>query len=331
VSQPQVDLSFSYFLYDTFNEKQIGFTVGDKNNPSQGIFSNSILYSPPDYSVGTQVFPTRGDVNFFALAEDSSWRNDIVGRDPSAYPFNGLDLIGFGNCYLSSYNLSASIGQFVQCSMEYACSNISLDIYNSNSKPLSPAVSSAGVRSSAEVSIPADQLQDQVEHPNEEKSILVLRPGDLEVFFNNNKTSSTGGFNIIDLNAKGMAVQSIEISVPIERTVINGFGSSYIKDRKMQFPIFCTLDISVIARSFESDGSDIKAIFKDDVDFAVKMKMFIRDTLTSKSPKVEINIASAKLNSESHSMSIGGYAQIDASFIFEVTPFGGMSIDLIED
>lgn len=330
VSQPEVSLSFSYFLYDAFNEKQIGLTIGDGVSASRGIFTDSPLYSPPDYSQGSMENPGKGDINFFVLAEDSSWRNDIVGRSQSE-PFDGLDLMGFGNCYLNSYNISASLGNFVQCSAEYSCSNMSFDIYDSSSKPLSPAVSPQGKRSTSEVSLPEEQLKEQVEHPNEEESILVLRPGDLEVYFNNNKKNSEGGFNLVDLNSPGMAVQSIEISIPIDRKTINGFGSSYIKDRKIQFPIFCTLDISVLARSFEGDGSDIKQIFKDDVDFAVNLKMFIRDSLTNKFPKMDIKIDSAKLNSESHSMSIDGYSQVDASFLFEVTPFGGMSIDLLPE
>ena len=167
-------------------------------------------------------------------------------------PFQNLDLIGFGNCYLNSYSLSASIGNFVQCNLSYACSNLSFDIYDYDTVPPSPAVNGEGIRSTSSVDLPEDQIRDEVEDPNEAQSILVLRPGDLEVILTNNKPNSSGGFNLIDLNASGMAVQSVDVAVNIERKDINGFGSNYIKDRKMQFPILCQLSMSVLARQFES-------------------------------------------------------------------------------
>ena len=300
ISQPSVTLNFSYFLYDAFNESQMGFNIG-----SEGIFGGtSTLYKFPDFTNDPGAIAQKGDVNFFVLAEPSSWRKDIVGRK-EAFPFQGLDLIGLGNCYLTSYNLSASIGSLVSCSVSYQCSNISFDIYDHAAPPTSPAVSVTGSRSNGIVDLPEDQIKDQVEHPNSEKSILVLRPGDLEVTLKNNKPNSEGGFNLIDLNTKGMAIQSVDISMNIDRQDINGLGSNYIKDRKMQFPILCGLSFSVIARNFE-DKVDIEKIFRDDVDFDVELMMYIRDTLTEKRPKLRIKIESAKLNSEAHAVSVGG-------------------------
>ena len=101
ISQPSVTLNFSYFLYDAFNESQMGFNIG-----SEGIFGGtSTLYKFPDFTNDPGAIAQKGDVNFFVLAEPSSWRKDIVGRK-EAFPFQGLDLIGLGNCYLTSYNLS---------------------------------------------------------------------------------------------------------------------------------------------------------------------------------------------------------------------------------
>ena len=298
ISQPSVNLNFSYFLYDAFNEKQIGLNVGPG-----GIFNfPSPLYRAPNFENNPSAIAQKGDVNFFVLAEPSSWRKDIVGRQET-FPFQGLDLIGFGNCYLNSYNLSASVGNFVSCSLSYQCSNISFDIYDHANPPLPPSVSVTGQRAHGMVDLPEEQIKDQVEHPNSEKSILVLRPGDLEVNLTNNKPNSEGGFNLLELNSKKMAIQSVDISVNIDRKDINGFGSNYIKDRKMQFPILCGLNFSVIARNFE-DKVDIERIFRDDVDFDVELMMYIRDTLTEKRPKLRIKIESAKLNSESHSVNV---------------------------
>lgn len=354
IAQPQVELSFSYLLYDAFNEEKIGLKVNAgpafSQNP-MGIFTESNLYQAPDFTGDPAAVAAKGDVNFFLLAEPSNSRKDIVGRASgtcsiagnnnktaceaaggvwtSLNPFQDLDLIGFGNCYLNSYSLSASVGNFVQCNLSYACSNLSFDIYDYNSVPPSPAVNGEGTRSNSPVDLPEDQLKDEVEDTNTDQSILALRPGDLEVILTNNKPNSDGGFNLIDLNAPGMAVQSVDVNINIERKDINGFGSNYIKDRKMQFPILCELSFSVLAREFE-DKVDIENIFRDDIDFDVDLMMYIRDSLTEKREKLKINIKNAKLNSESHSANIGSFYQIQASFVFEITPAGGMSIEKIQ-
>ena len=324
ISQPIVDLSFSYLLYDAFNEEQIGFHLGP-----EGIFSGtSPLYNAPVFDNNPGAIAAKGDVNFFILAESDHHRSDIVGRIDSK-PFQNLDLIGLGNCYLNSYNISASVGSFVNCSLGYACSNMTLDVFDHDNLPESPAVSVTGERSSQLVDLPVEQIKNQVEYPNAEKSILALRPGDLELTLRNNKISSDGGFNLIDLNADGVAVQSIDISINIERKDINGLGSNYINDRKMQFPILCGLSMTVLAQDYAGKKS-IEDIFRDDVDFDVELNMYIRETLRLKSPKVKILIKSAKLNSESHSINIGNFYEAQIDFVFEVTPFGGFSIELVE-
>lgn len=324
ISQPVVNLNFSYLLYDAFNEKQIGFNLG-----SEGIFSNeSPLYQAPVFDNDPGAVAAKGDVNFFILAESGHNRSDIVGRTGDQ-PFQDLDLIGLGNCYLNSYNISASVGNFVNCSLGYACSNMTLDVFDHNQLPKSPAVSGSGKRSNQAVDLPVEQIQKQVEHPNAEKSILALRPGDLEVVLKNNKLYSQGGFNLIDLNSESVAIQSIDISINIERKDINGLGSNYINDRKMQFPVLCGLSMNVLAQDYAGRRS-IEDIFSDDVDFDIELNMYIRETLRLKSPKVKITIKSAKLNSESHSIDIGNFYQAQIDFVFEITPFGGFSIELIE-
>jgi len=323
ISQPVVNLNFSYLFYDAVNEREIGFHLGP-----EGIFSEgSPLYQAPVFDNNPGAVAAKGDVNFFVLAESGHNRSDIVGR-PGDQPFQDLDLIGLGNCYLNSYNISASVGNFVNCSLGYACSNMTLDVFDHNQLPKSPAVSGTGTRSNQTVDLPVEQIKNQVEYPNVEKSILALRPGDLEVVLKDNKNSD-GGFNLIDLNSQNVAIQSIDISINIERKDINGLGSNYINDRKIQFPVLCGLSMSVLAQDYAGRRS-IEDIFRDDVDFDIELNMYIRETLRLKSPNVKITIKSAKLNSESHSVDIGNFYQAQIDFVFEITPFGGFSIELIE-
>lgn len=238
-------------------------------------------------------------------------------------PFLETDVIGFGNCYLNSYTLSASLGSFLTCSANYDCSNLSFDIYDPSTFPKSPAVNKDGNRSGSDLVLPDADIAHAFELPKQEEESLVLVPGDIKVTVTNNKPD--GGFHLIDLNTENMAIQSVEISVPIERKDINGLGSNYIKDRKMQFPILGTISMSVIARHFE-DLEDIENIFNDDVDCDIELVMRNRTGLASRADKIKVTITNAKLNSESHSFQIGGFANVSANFVFEVTPSFGFSM-----
>ncbi len=244
-------------------------------------------------------------------------------------PFLETDVIGFGNCYLNSYTLSAAMGSFLTCSANYDCSNLSFDIYDPDTFPKSPAVNKDGDRSGSDLVLPDAEIAHAFELTEQEEESFVLVPGDIEVTVTNNKPD--GGFHLIDLNTENMAIQSVEISVPIERKDINGLGSNYIKDRKMQFPILGTISMSVIARHFE-DLEDIENIFNDDVDCDIELVMRNRTGLVrpigtaTRADKIKVAITNAKLNSESHSFQIGGFANVSANFVFEVTPSFGFSM-----
>jgi len=196
--------------------------------------------------------------------------------------------------------------------------------------PKCPAVDGSGDRSEAEVDLPTfDMTSLFIEYPNDIGESLVLRPGDVEVVLKNNKPESDGGFYLLDLNKDDVSVQSISFDIPVARTDINGFGSDYINDRKMQFPVMCTADLTVSVRNFESSG-DISKIFRDDVDCDIEVNMYVRESLSHKKKKVKLVAKNAKLNGESHSYQVGGFATLQASFLFEVTHKGGFSIELVQ-
>ncbi|MBN86609.1 MAG: hypothetical protein CL885_03715 [Dehalococcoidia bacterium] len=154
---------------------------------------------------------------------------------------------------------------------------------------------------------------------------LALSSKDMEIKFTNNKPNQdeTQGFHSVDFSPEEMAIQSIDLSLSIDRKDINGFGSNYMKDRKMQFPILATLDVSLLARGYEKKGQ-IANIFNDDIDYDVEIYFFNRTSLLEKNKRITIKVLNAKLNSESHTNSIGGFSTIDASFLFEVTPNSDM-------
>ena len=244
------------------------------------------------------------------------------------------------------------MGSFINCSTSYLCSNLTYDIFDSSKDLFCPAVDGNGERSDAIVDIPFTEMRDQfVENPNDKEETLVLRPGDIQVDLINNKPLSDGGFHLMDLSQKDTSIESITFNLPIQRKDINGFGSNYINDRKMQFPIMCTAEMTILTRNFEGLG-DISRIFKDDVDCDIVASMIVRKEITDTMPgppdnqgsptllkdhftkskyiiqeRIKITAKNAKLDNESHSFQVGGFAKINVSFLFEVTPEGGFIVE----
>jgi len=392
ITQPQVELSFSYFFFTGGNEEAMGLNVSYVKNESlylnpwvsqaysandtvkhltkawkakqdtvgadepgtsnkweditytritgdawealadsneqakysAGIFNGSKLYAKPNWATyGPTAVADKGDVNFYVVAEDTNAREDIVGRKDSA--FDDIDFIGFGNCFLTNYTLNAAVGSYASCDLTYACSNLAFDIYKHSDKPKCPAVDNDGARSALTVALP--DLTDAFESTSEGEPSLVMRPGDIEVKFTNNKPNQgeDEGFHSLDLNFERMSIQNMQISLDIERKDINAFGSNYMKDRKIQFPILGTLQISATLREFAQKGS-IENIFNDDVDYDVEVILYDRTSLSDKRKRATWKIKGARLNAEAHSATIDDFAQIGASFVFEVTTTGGMDI-----
>ena len=361
ISQPTVSLDFNYLLYDATNERKIGFNIGPQGFLNYdglvtipGVQPNK-LYSRPNWD-GTNfdLVPDKGDLNFYILADDTNVRKDIVGNR-GGIDFEGMDVLGFGNCYLSNYTISIAVGSFITCSASYLCSNLTYDIFDSTKDILCPAVDGSGNRSSTVVNIPFTKMQDQfVPFPNDEEESLVLRPGDVQVDLINNKPSSDGGFHLIDLNKEDTSIENITFNLPIQRKDINGFGSNYMNDRKMQFPIMCTANLTILTRNFEGLG-DISRIFQDDVECDIVATMVVRKEITDSMPgppdsqgnptllkdhftkskyiiqeRIKMTAKKAKLDSESHSFQIGGLARIEVSFLFEVTPDGGFIVESMQ-
>tara|TARA_B100000212_G_scaffold136765_1_gene102987 strand:+ start:6682 stop:7917 length:1236 start_codon:yes stop_codon:yes gene_type:complete len=327
LSQPTVDVQFSYLFFDAANESALGFNVDGGY-----LFENSKLYNKPDWAnLGASAEAKKGDINLYLLAEQANPRKDILGRQDKTdnSEFDKLDLIGIGNCYLSSYGISAQLGSMVSCQLSYSCSNICIDEYNFNHlNDFVPAVNNKGERSTSIVQIHKSILRNGALDTDNSESSLALRPGDIEITWTDNKADSEGGFSLIDIDPELMLIQSIQVSLDINRQDINCFGSDYIKDRKIQFPILGSMSANIILRDIQKNAnkSEISQIFKDDVSMDIEIKLYSRTSATSKKHYATVKIPDAKLASESHSMSIGGFAEVSAEFLFEIGTNSGMQI-----
>jgi hypothetical protein len=56
---------------------------------------------------------------------------DLTGYDNRENGYSGIDVIGIGNCYVTDYSISASVGDFAKASVSFAASNLRHSCYGS--------------------------------------------------------------------------------------------------------------------------------------------------------------------------------------------------------
>lgn len=248
---------------------------------------------------------------------------------------SGFDVLGFGNAYLTKYSYNAAVGQFPQCELSYICSNATFDLYDGASSVQFPSVNpqNTGVMDETFFSPnPVSGVKFRDAGFKEVKEISAIKPGEIKIDVVKNDPD---GFSTLVLDSEDIAVQSASITLNFDRSDIQGLGNSYVFDRKIKYPVVGDLSMEYILREFDTD-TKLEHIFSHDADYTVKLTHMARDPSTTGNAYANsavwksFNIAAmkidhAKLKSENFSSSIGDSATVSTNFVFEVTPFTGMS------
>ena len=129
IGEPEVTLSFDYLLTDGYEDHILGLNV----------FPNPLEYTDY-YGVRnvTEDFKKRGTI-YNNLREDKSIflmvgpeDGDVIGRNAIKNNWLDYDAIGIGNCFITNYSISASVGGFATASVEMRCSNITYTCFKQN-------------------------------------------------------------------------------------------------------------------------------------------------------------------------------------------------------
>ena len=106
VSQPKIDLNFEYLLTDGHEEHVMGLNIASGYDPINGTIQNNIKEDKSAYLIiGEEPF-------------------DLINYYRNSNTFDGTDAAGFGNCFITNYSASASVGSFAKANVTMACSNM---------------------------------------------------------------------------------------------------------------------------------------------------------------------------------------------------------------
>lgn len=228
-------LSFGYFLGDGENELALGFQKsifgGGANNTGQ-MCSGQLKEDPILKERNVFLLTVEEGEDAFALTDATMEGNQ-----------DNHDVVGFGNCFVSSYGANFSVGEIPRADIEMQASNV-VFYTGINSGIINPSLDLEGERThTGIVKLPAPSS-------DVDNLPLVLRPQDVTVSFNDagDGVSPIGGPNAFN----DLPIQSASIELPLAREVIEALGNELAYAKLLEFPIDVTMSISSLTRNFAS-------------------------------------------------------------------------------
>ena len=300
---PTVNLDFSYYLTDGFNERALGFfvqTTGVAMNRGNAGTANS------SGNFGSGHLIASSGANFYiATSPDGIDLNQTgVGEE-----LNTSDrVIGVGNCYVSDYSVELAVGSLPTVNVTVEGANMNSAEFDSIGSIPSPAINqTAGTVIPDRVKLPNPTEDGGITGTLGSGTITALRPGDVTL-----DLTAIDGVSLVKLDGSdGAHIQSASISLPLSRTPIDRLGSRFPFAREVDFPVTATLNVSAIVA--ETQQANLADLLNSGVQEA---SILVKDTQGSEA--IQYKMKGLKVDSQSFSSSIGSNKTVDITFSTQI-------------
>ena len=294
------------FNFDTKTEDVL--TLGDK------FYSKRLNRYDVDVNLDVTLIETFEDMfsGFFSGTELLSDLNKdvsfyfLIGKKKNFDNFSDADeTINFGNAFIESYSLSQSKNQFLSSKYSYSCSNVNAQQLVSNNIS-NPAIDLTGT-----------QLQDLTATLPDVQSILDSQSNLQNKIYPAHKTNiSISGVQSEDIFLiKPDMVQDFNLSIPFDRKKIFKIGKKYPVQRRFVDTTEGSISVSCITSEFILNGnnSNLKTFLNENDTFVIDLSFVGEGSQTQ-----DFQISGARLNSNSHSVSLS--QNLNSSFTFDFNP-----------
>ena len=318
VESPTVNLDFSYYLLDGFNERQLEFVTNGLVNTLSGMMSAEL---------------GQAGNNFFIVTTPEA--RDVVKGDINVHDENKEEektVISLGNGYVTDYSIDVSVGALPTASVTVEGMNIksdngttgidlpSIDMINGS------LISDAWKEGQKGVA-KADGCTGLFTLPATESGyngcgdVAALRPGDVVLDIDNAALITKQAKGDVMSPLVGSAhIQSASLSIPLARTTLQRLGTTFGFSKAMDLPITATLSISAILSELkESNMVDLLCSCPD-----LNLSVTIHnpdcvDCNTKDSPvAMKFDLKGCQLDSENISSTIGDNKTVELSFSCQV-------------
>ena len=290
IESPTVSLDFTYFIVDGINEKNLGFTINGSTSALSGIMKENTVEAEKNYFILT-----------VPEGEDAS-----NGAGSYVTPSNN-GAIGIGNGYITSYGMTASVGEIPSANVSVEASNLRFDIKSSGIP--NPAINvEDGNPVSGTVTIPVSSTGTL--------SAAALRPGDVTINFGASNLQM-GGAILPGMAASGKStanVQNFSLDLPLSRTPLNRIGNVFPFSRELDFPINATLSVS-------ANLTDISSGTLQELICSEASTRDITVTMNNRcggGTSVVYTMKGAQLDSQNMSSTIGDNKSVDLTFSTQI-------------
>lgn len=303
---PTVNLDFSYYPTDGFNERNLGFHVQGANDKGYGM-SELALNAASGH-----------------LQDDSAGRNFYIITTPEGTDaFNTTralterSVIGLGNGYLSDYSLDASVGSIPSAS-------VTVEMFNAKSDVGASGIGIPGVTLDDGKAITGTQVT--VGHHSDlrgdsqgatpstgDVTATALRPGDVTMEI----PSSLSIF--ADVSGEGSVhIQNMSLSLPLARSPIDRLGTRFAFSRVVDFPVVASLSVSALMSEVGTGNLANIIDSCDEEDIRIIMKSNASCGVGEAQDAMIIDFKGARIDSESISSDIGSNKTVDLTFTTQI-------------
>lgn len=292
VNRPSIQVNFDYLMVGVRNENRLGFIVNYNDVTGRPILDREICCfsnftgQDTDYrNLFVAVSPDQEDL--------ANRIKDIENPNADIHP-SGLFVFAFGNCYLNSYKINVSVGQFPVASVGYICDNVMA--YSSGSGVNIPAVlpKTGTLMPNVNFTIPRN-----ISIP----SPSVIRPKDIYLQIFNTGFSDMPLGALFGVSSSGMPIQSFDMSINLERQDLRSVGYVLPIDRRLNFPIMAELNFSsIIGDNYSGNLIDI---LNKNQDYALLINMYNPScNSTGKEIAIQYKINNSKFNGATYNYGI---------------------------
>jgi hypothetical protein len=276
---PTPTFDFTYYPTNGINEYRLGFPIDGVTSIASGILDT-----------------TSDEKNYFAL---------FTPEGVDAVPDTDRDnhyVVGLGNGFISSFDISASVGGFMEANVSVEGSNY---VVHSNSSGNN---------------IPAVNLEDGAEITTWQYAVplttsgtasmpTVIKKGDITF-------EGLPGGDLLGVNLGQANLQSFNVSVPFGRDALERLGSDFVFARPIQTPIDATvsLDFSVSDLSTGTLANIFNNCDQAVYDFTIKASPCYGSDASADTDEMAIVIKGAFVESQNTSFDIGSARNGSVSF-----------------
>ena len=327
VESPTVNLDFSYYLLDGFNERQLEFVTNGSVNTLSG------MLTPELYQAGN---------NFFILTAPEA--RDAVRGDVNLNE-QGLEdtksVISLGNGYITDYSVDISVGSIPTVNVTVEGMNIRSDFGTTGND-----VPAMNMRDGSRVSDAWGAKNDRTACYDDgctglyslpaaksgytgcKDDIAALRPGDVVVDLQGksliSKSTSGDGSSPVVGSAH---IQSANISLPLARTSLQRLGSVFGFSKAIDLPLSVTVSVNALLSDLKR--GNMVDLLCDCEEFEVSISLFKPDCngcITKQTDlAMKYTMKGARLESENFSSTIGDNKSVDLTFTTQI----GSSDDMV--